>query len=256
MAMPHTIETTFSPRGIATVRLNRPARSNAFDQAMLGELAREFAERAADPATRILVIRGSGKHFCAGADLAARAAERDGATGAPSLVAVLAALDRFPAPTIAAVHGGAVGGGAAIAACCDVVLAAEDAFFSVPEVRVGMAPLGVAPFLIRAMGQRNFRRYGLSGERITAAEALRIGLAHQTTSADRLDDRLNEIADALLHGAPGAQRTLKDEIERYAVPSVAGILPSRAPHDASASAEAGEGIASFKEKRKPSWYPQ
>ncbi len=254
--MPQTIEVAVSPRGIATVRLNRPARSNAFDQLMLDELARELADRAADARTRILVIRGSGKHFCAGADLAGQAQDRDAAPDGPTLVDVLAALDRFPSPTIALVHGAAVGGGAAIAACCDIVLAAEDSFFSVPEVRVGMAPLGVAPFLIRAMGQRNFRRYGLSGERIDAAVALRIGLAHEVASADRLDEKLDAITDALLHGAPGALRTLKDEIERYAAPSAAAILASRVPHDASRSAEAREGIASFREKRKPSWYPQ
>jgi methylglutaconyl-CoA hydratase len=254
--MSETLEVEVSSRGIATILLNRPERSNAFDQRMLDELAQQFVARAADEAIRIVVLRGSGKHFCAGADLVARGAEHGSAPAKVSLVDVLAALDLLPKPTIAVVQGAAVGGGAAMAACCDIVLASEAAFFSIPEVRVGMAPLGVAPFLIRAMGHRNFRRYGLSGERFGAAEALRVGLAHEVVSAERLDDRLGEIADALLHGAPGALRELKAETENYGTPPVAAILARRASHDPSRSAEAREGIASFKEKRKPNWYPQ
>ena len=118
-----------SSRGIATITLDRPERSNAFDQGMLNALAAQFAERAADAATRIVVLRGAGKHFCGGADLVARGMEPKPAAGAVSLVDALAALDRLPKLTIAVVHGAAVGGGAALAACCDIVLATEAAFF-------------------------------------------------------------------------------------------------------------------------------
>jgi methylglutaconyl-CoA hydratase len=245
-----------SSRGIATITLNRPERSNAFDQAMLNALAQQFTERSADAATRIVVLRGAGKHFCGGADLVARGMEPAPAPGQVSLVDALAALDLLPKPTIAVVHGAAVGGGAALAACCDIVLAAESAFFSIPEVRVGMAPLGVAPFLIRAMGHRSFRRYGLSGERFGAAEALRIGLAHEVVSADRLEAKLIEITDALLHAAPGAVREMKAAMEHDVTPSVAATLARRAAHAPPQSAEAKEGVAAFKEKRKPSWYSQ
>jgi len=241
-----------SARGVATLTLNRPDRSNAFDQPMLNELARQMAERAADEATRIVVLRGAGRHFCGGADLAARGAGGE-QPGAPAALAdVLAALDSLPKPTIAVVHGAAVGGGAGFAACCDIVLAAEGAFFSIPEVRVGMAPLGVAPFLINAMGQRAFGRYAQTGERFSAAEALRIGLVHEVVAADKLDERCAEIADALLHGAPGALRELKTSVKRHFAP------PRMEAHHAAEprSAEALEGIASFKEKRKPSWYRQ
>jgi methylglutaconyl-CoA hydratase len=173
-----------------------------------------------------------------------------------SLVDALAALDRLPKLTIAVVHGAAVGGGAALAACCDIVLATEAAFFSIPEVRVGMPPLGVAPFLIRAIGYRNFRRYGLSGERFGAAEALRVRLAHEVVVADRLEQRLAEITDAVLHAAPGALREMKAAMEHDANPSIEAILARRAAHGPPQSPEAKEGIAAFKEKRKPSWYPQ
>ena len=250
------VEIEVSSRGVATILLNRPERSNAFDQAMLNALAREFAERGADAATRVVVIRGAGKHFCGGADLVARGMEPAPAAGQVSLVDALAALDRLPKPTIAVVHGAAVGGGAAFAACCDVVLATDGAFFSIPEVRVGMAPLGVAPFLIRAMGHRSFRRYGLSGERFGAAEALRVGLAHEAVAPDKVEQRLGEIVDALLHAAPGAVREMKTAMEHDATPSIAAILARRLAHSPPKSDEAIEGVAAFKEKRKPRWYPQ
>jgi methylglutaconyl-CoA hydratase len=250
------IAVEISSRGIATITLDRPERSNAFDQGMLNALARQFSERTADATTRIVVLRGAGKHFCGGADLVARGMEPAPAAGQVSLVDALAALDGLPKPTVAVVHGAAVGGGAALAACCDIVLAADGAFFSIPEVRVGMAPLGVAPFLIRAMGHRSFRRYGLSGERFGAAEALRIGLAHEVVSVDRLEAKLIEITDALLHAAPGAVREMKAAMEHDVTPSVAAILARRAAHGPPHSEEAKEGVAAFKEKRKPRWYPQ
>jgi len=165
------------------------------------------------------------------------------------------ALDTIQKPTIAAVHGGAVGGGAAFAACCDVALATDGAFFSIPEVRVGMPPLGVMPFLVRAMGHRNFRRYGLTGERIAAADALRVGLVHQVCDATALDDTLARIADDLLHGAPGALATLKAESAQFAAPPLS-VIQANHPQHSSGTPEAIEGIASFREKRKPSWYPQ
>jgi methylglutaconyl-CoA hydratase len=247
-----SVALTVSPRGIAALTLNRPDRSNAFDQPMLNELARQMVERADDHATRVVVLRGAGRHFCGGADLAARAADGEQSTAQASLTDVLMALENLPKPTVAVVHGAAVGGGAGFAACCDIVLAAESAFFSIPEVRVGMAPLGVAAFLINAMGQRAFGRYAQTGERFSANEALRIGLVHEVVNEEKLDERLAEIADALLHGAPGALRELKTAMKsRFSPPRM------EAPHaPGPRSAEALEGIASFKEKRKPSWYPQ
>jgi methylglutaconyl-CoA hydratase len=253
-----TIAVDVSARRIATVLLNRPERGNAFDQVMLDELGQAFAALAADAAARVVVLRASGRHFCTGADLAARGTEAPAlpaATTGTSLREVLAGLDALPKPTLAVVHGAAVGGGAGFAACCDVVIAAEDAFFSIPEVRVGMPPLGVAPFLLRAIGHRNFRRYGLSGERITAAEALRLGLAHQVCAADALEEALAGIADAFLHGAPGAISALKSAAAQYASPTLSTILATQPGHDPK-TPEALEGIASFREKRKPSWYPQ
>ena len=252
-----TISLAMSPRGIATVVLNRPARGNAHDQAMLAELGHVFARLATNDGTRVAVLRGSGKHFCAGADLADRSRTEAGTPAGPTLFDVLQAIDRLPKPTIAAVHGGAIGGGAAIAACCDVVLATDAAFFSIPEVRVGMAPVRLAPIFIRAMGHRNFRRYGISGERIDAVEALRVGLVHQLCTLQNLDAAIADITDALLHGAPGAIRELKLACAGLATPPWP-VAPATEParREFGKTPEAVEGIASFREKRKPSWYPE
>jgi methylglutaconyl-CoA hydratase len=252
-----TISVDISPRQVATVTLNRPDRGNAFDQTMLDELAEQFAALGTNENVRIVVLRGGGRHFCTGADLSSRGAEAAATAAKPPAPVrdVLVALETVPKPTIAVVHGGAVGGGAAFAACCDVALATEAAFFSIPEVRVGMPPLGVMPFLVRAMGHRSFRRYGLSGERIPAAEALRLGLVHQLCDATDVDATLARIADELLHGAPGALATLKSAAAEFASPTLAAILANKAPHNAK-TPEAIEGIASFREKRKPKWYPQ
>jgi methylglutaconyl-CoA hydratase len=255
-----TISVEVSARQIATVTLNRPDRGNAFDQTMLDELSEQFTALGANNQVRVVVLRGGGRHFCTGADLASRGPEANATSGhrarpPATLRDVLVALDTLPKPTIAVVHGGAVGGGAAFAACCDIALATEQAFFSIPEVRVGMAPMGVMPFLIRAMGHRGFRRYGLSGERMTPGEALRLGLVHQVCDAASLEGTLARITDELLHGAPQAIADLKNAAAQFSSPTLSAILANRAPHN-SKTPEAIEGIASFREKRKPSWYPQ
>jgi methylglutaconyl-CoA hydratase len=253
-----TLSVDVSPRRIATITLNRPDRGNAFDQTMLDELAEQLATLGADDNVRIVVLRGAGRHFCTGADLAPRAGDAPAQPAAQppaSLRDVLLALDTLPKPTIAVVHGGAVGGGAGFVACCDVAIATDAAFFSIPEVRVGMPPLGVMPFLVRAMGHRGFRRYGLSGERIKAADALRLGLVHEVCDTASLEEIMARIADELLHGAPGAIAALKEASASFASPPLSAILAHRAPHNAK-TPEAIEGVASFREKRKPGWYPQ
>lgn len=254
-----TLTVEISPRRVATVALNRPDKGNAFDQTMLEELDAQFKALGSDPNVRVIVLRGNGRHFCTGADLSAPKpdAAAAGAAAKPfvTMREVLVTLDTCPKPTIAVVHGAAVGGGATFAACCDVALAGDRAFFSIPEVRVGLPPLGVMPFLVRAMGHRNFRRYGLSGERISAAEAMRIGLVHQVCEMVELEDTVARITDELLHGAPGAIATLKAAAAEFAAPTLSAILANTATHD-SKSAEALEGVTSFREKRKPSWYPK
>jgi methylglutaconyl-CoA hydratase len=252
-----TISADISPRRIATITLNRPDRGNAFDQTMLNELGDQLKSFAADDAVRIVVLRGAGKHFCTGADLASRGPGAQAPEPAKySLRNVLALLDSMPKPTVAVVEGGAIGGGAGFVTCCDLAIATRAAFLSVPEVRVGMAPFGIMPFMIRAIGHRAFRRYGLSGERIQAADALRLGLVHDVCEPPALETTLTQITDALLLGAPHASAALKAAAARYASPNLDAIIAHvQPPHDPK-SPEAQEGIAAFREKRKPSWYPQ
>src|SRR5712691_7648548 len=150
-------------RGVATLTLNRPDKGNAYNQALLDALDIALERLAADAAVRILVLRGAGRHFCAGADIGGQGA------GLPeprvTLPGFCRVLDEFPRPVIALIHGGCIGGGLAFAACCDVAIAAREAFFSLPEVRLGFAPVPLTPFLLRAIPPRSLRRYLISGER-------------------------------------------------------------------------------------------
>ncbi len=247
-----TLRLQRSARGVAALVLNRPERGNAFNQRMLDELHAVLTSLAQDRDVRVLVLRGEGKHFCTGADIGGRGEGSGGVT----LAQMLEALDTFPKPTIAVAQGGCVGGGLAIAACCDVVLAGENAFFSVPELRVGIAPSReLSVYFMRAMGARAFRRYGLSGERIGAADALRLGVAHEILPAGDGEARIGQIIDAFLHGAPMAGAELKARIADI----VSGVPASDAtgePRGLERSLEAREGVAAYREKRKPAWAPQ
>ena len=151
-----------------------------------------------------------------------------------------------------------VGGAAAVVACCDVVIATDAAFFSIPEVRIGVAPVGVTPPLVRAMGLVNYRRYALSGERIPAAEAHRIGLAGRLCKAAEVEVAVTETVEAFLQGAPAALRDLKAHLAKV-YPETTDLLRAAAAHhekfDAFSQPDALEGVAAFKEKRRPKWYP-
>jgi len=249
-------------RGVATLTLNRPERGNAYDDVMLRELASELGALAADQAVRVVVLRGAGKHFCVGADIAWHRANQGrghAPAAGPKLVDVLLALDALPKPTIAMLHGASVGGGLAFAACCDVALATEDAFFSIPEVRIGLVPGPLVPIFLRAMDYRAFRRYGLSGERLSAAEARRLGLVHGVAAADAIERELERLVEEFLLGAPGAIAALKAASARLAGPRLTPELLRELEAGAQGmleTPEAIEGVASFLEKRKPRWYPK
>ena len=250
-----TITLDISARAIATVTLNRPDRGNALNQTLIDELGECFTALAADSAVRVIVVRGAGKHFCAGADLGG-----PGGAGEAkfTLAGMMERVDRCPKPTIAAVHGAAIGGGFALTSSCDVILATPEAFFSIPETRLGMAPSPtLSGLFMRAVGYRNFRRYGFSGERISAAQAGEWGHVSEICTADELDARVEAIADAMLMSAPEATAQLKARVAEYGTPP-ASKLYDPATRDAkhTRSEEAIEGVAAFREKRKPNWYPR
>lgn len=244
-----TVLAETSPRGVLTITLNRPDKGNAINEAMRSEVTALMHAAAGDANIRVVVLRANGKHFCAGADVGApRTAADAPGPKPPSLGEMLASIEACPKPVIAVAQGASAGAGAAIAALCDVVIAIEDAFFAIPEVRMGFAPGGIQASLMRAIGARQYRRYALSGERLSANVARRIGLAHEVCGAGEADIVAAGLVDSMLLGAPGAQ----GEIKRAVAAAVRGEAYTIA--GGMDSPEAREGIAAFKEKRKPNWY--
>ena len=256
-----SVRVELAPRGVATVTLTRPEKGNAYDADMLDELAAAFARLGADAGVRIVLLNAVGKHFCVGADLKSEASSEPGPAGGSraGLVDVCLALDRLPRPTVAVVRGGCIGGGAAFAACCDIVIAERSAFFSIPEVRLGFAPSPLVPIFMRAVGARALRRFAQTGERFSGDDALRMGLVHLVCEPGATDSTLEKVFDDLLLAAPGALADLKAVIAR-----VEGLPMTTGPFAelqegfdrAHESAEAQEGRAAFREKRKPNWYPE
>jgi methylglutaconyl-CoA hydratase len=243
-------------RGIATITLNRPDKANAYDYGMLEAVGNHFEHHGADAKVRAIVLRGSGKHFSAGADVQA-GAEPPAGSARRGLGETCALIDETPKPTIALVQGACVGGGMGLASCCDIVLADRSAFFSVPEVRLGFTPGPLSLYFSRALGVRAFRRYGMTGERFGAEEGLRVGFVHELCDAGGLDTALAKQVEEILMAAPFAAMGAKS----IALRLQAGQIPRGLEHQLEAefvqsrgSAEAVEGKASFTQKRKPNWY--
>jgi methylglutaconyl-CoA hydratase len=251
-------------RGVATVTLNRPAVNNAYNSAVIEGLARAFAALAGKPAVRIVLLRGNGKHFQAGADLAylkelSVKPLAEGLAFSRLTVAAVDALRRFHRPTIALVHGGCFGGGVGLVAACDIAIAATDAIFSITEVRWGITPAPIMGVLTRRLGPRALGRFALSGEQFDAATAHRIGLVHQVCAPGRLDDAAAPMVEALLTAAPEATATTKALIEETLLRDGDPEFADELAHEAATRRhlpEAAEGLASFTEKRLPSWYPK
>lgn len=250
------ITTEITQRGIATLTFDRPNESNRMGDAMLDAVAGALNRFAANSFVRVLVIRANGRHFCAGADIAGhRLASRTGAR--PRFPHTLLSIELFPKPVVCLVQGAAVGGGAAIAACADIVLAERQAFFAIPEVRIGMPAGALVPLLARAIGYRQLRRYALTGERIDAETARRIGLAHEIYDAGQEEAALAPILDALLLGAPGALAATKRITSEHASQDLDPNQVLAMDDNIEAvltSPEMQEGMDAFLNKRKPRWY--
>lgn len=246
-------------RGVATVTLNRPERRNAFDDALIRALDRLFADLAHDPAVRVVVLTGAGSAFSAGADInwmrrMASYSKRENRADAMGLARMLRRLDTLPKPTVARVNGAAYAGAIGLVCACDVAVAAAEATFAISEVRLGLLPATIAPYVTATIGVRQARRFNLTGEAFGADEALRIGLVHKIALLAELDVSVGVIVDALLQGAPGAQAKAKRMIAAVAGKPITPAVMARTA-DAIAEARAGlegrEGLAAFLEKRKP-----
>jgi methylglutaconyl-CoA hydratase len=254
-----TVLVSDGAHGRKTVTLNRPEMHNAFDDALIARLTTALEDVARSDA-RMVVLTGAGKSFSAGGDLAwmrrmAGYSEAENRADAQRLAALLHRLDTMPMPVIARVNGAAFGGGVGLVACCDVAVAAEGASFSLSEVRLGLLPATIGPYVIAAIGPRASRRYMLTAERFNADEALRIGLVDRVAAADALDTAVDEIAEALRLGGPKALAQTKD-----LVLSLASLADEKTRADTAAriarlraSPEGKEGVGAFLEKRKPRW---
>ncbi len=249
------------PDGSVWITLNRPEIHNAFDDRLIADLTAELTRLADDAAVRVVVLTGSGKSFSAGADLnwmrkTATYGEAENLADARALAKLMATLNELPKPTIARVNGAALGGGTGLVACCDIVVASAAALFGTTEVRLGLIPSVIGPYVIAAIGLRQARRLVLTGERIGAAEAARIGLVHEVVAADQLDGAVETIVRHLLQGGPAAltaaKRLVRDLAGQPIGPDLIDVT-AKLIAALRATAEAREGVAAFLAKRPPSW---
>ena len=249
------------PGGVARLTLARPEVHNAFDDELIEQLSACLERIAADAGVRAVVLAAQGRSFSAGADLnwMKRMAGYDEARNladARALAGLMRHLNDLPKPTLALVQGPAFGGGVGLVACCDIALAVPEAVFALTEVRLGLIPAVISPFVAAAIGPRAARRYFLTAERLTAEEARQLGLVHEVVPADRLEHRGAEILAALAKAGPESLAAAKDLLF-----GVAGRAGDPAIDEETArriakvrgGAEAREGIAAFLEKRKPAW---
>ena len=245
--------------GIARVTLDRPELRNAFDDALIRKLSETFEAIENDASVRVVVLAGNGPAFCAGADLnwmkrMAGYGHAENLADATALARMLARLDRLPKPTIARVHGPVFAGGTGLVAACDIAVGTPEARFCLSEAKLGLSPATISPYVMRAMGEREARRYFLTAEIFDAAEAYRIGMLSILT--DKLDATIEDLIKHLLAGGPEAHGQIKELIRAVARRPVDDALVADTAQriaDIRVSAEGREGIAAFLEKRKPSW---
>ncbi|HJW25745.1 MAG TPA: enoyl-CoA hydratase/isomerase family protein [Rhodocyclaceae bacterium] len=246
---------------VATLWMNRPDVHNAFDETLIDELGRACKALDQDPAVRVVVLAGRGKSFSAGADLnwmkrAAGYTVDENLRDARALAGMLRTLAEMKKPTVARVHGAALGGGMGLACACDIAVASTQAVFATSEVKFGIIPAAISPYVLRAIGARQAYRYFQTAERIGAGQAREIGLVHEAVAPEELDAKVQEIVAALLLGGPAAQAAAKELIaavdQRPLNQNLVDDTAHRIAH-LRATPEAREGIAAFLEKRHPDW---
>lgn len=246
---------------VATVWMNRPERHNAFNAEVIAELTRAFETLGADDGVRVVVLAGRGKSFSAGADLnwmkqAGEAGFDENLSDVRNLAIMLRRLAEMPKPTIARVHGAALGGGMGLAAACDICIAASDASFATSEVKFGIIPSAIGPYVLRAIGPRQAARYFLTAERIDARQARDLGLAHGAVESEELDKAVAEIVGALLLGGPKAQGAAKALVHDLAGQIIDDALVEESARRIATlrmQDEAREGLTAFLEKRPAHW---
>jgi methylglutaconyl-CoA hydratase len=257
--MPDSLKVTRSGP-LTNVTMNRPDSHNALNAALIGELTRCFEEISDDDRVRVVVLAGEGRSFCAGADIGymretADLSYEENLEDASRLAMMFWTIDECPKPVVAKVQGAAMGGGAGLLAVADVVVADAEARFAFSEIRLGIAPATISPFVVRKIGVSHARSLFLTGERFGAERAREIGLVHWVVSSDGLDEAVEEKLSDLLDGGPVAQATLKGLLRRLETtePMEAPGLTSRVISELRTGEEGQEGLGAFLEKREPGW---
>jgi methylglutaconyl-CoA hydratase len=246
---------------VARVTLNRPELNNALNEALIESLRRTFDDLARDTSIATVVLSGEGKSLCAGADInwmrkAAAYSREENIKDAMPLVRMLAALDRMPQTTIGRVQGPIYGGGVGVVAACDIAIGSSEATFCLSEVRLGIVPGMISPYVLRAIGERTARRYFQTAEVFNANEARRIGLLHEVVAPDELDERIAKLLKQLKSAAPGARvvaKKLAGDIAGRPIDDALMTETAELIADVRARPEAREGLSAFLEKRKASW---
>ena len=247
---------------VAIVTLNRPEVRNAFDDVLIADLTNAFLDLEKDETVRAVVLAGAGPAFCAGADLnwmkrMAGYGFEQNLADAEALARMLKTLDRLSKPTIARVHGPAYAGGVGLVAACDIAIGSHEAEFCLTEVKLGLSPATISPYVLRAIGPRAASRYFLTAEVFDAAEAVRIGLLTALVPAAELDAFIAQLLEHLLAGSAAAHARIKDLVRDIAGRPIDDALKgdtARRIAEIRASPEGKEGIASFLEKRRPKWF--
>ena len=253
--------TQIDSRGVAQVTLNNPDKHNAFDDQMIIQLTEAFHTVAANPDVRIMLLKSEGKSFSAGADLEwmkrmASYSYQQNLNDAHALAAMLKALHQMPIPTIARVQGAAFGGAIGLISCCDIALASSNASFALSEVKIGLVPSTISPYVIAAIGERHAKRYFMTAERFDTNTALQISLVHEAVEEQFLDDKVEQLITAILSNGPEAVVAAKQLV--FAVSGKA-IDSSLIEHTCEViagirvSAQGQEGLSAFLDKRKPHW---
>jgi methylglutaconyl-CoA hydratase len=260
--MPHSLQIS-AKQHVAVVALNRPDVHNAFDDVLIADLTAALLEAERDPQVRAVLLTGSGASFSAGADLnwmrgMAQASEDDNRRDSECLALLMRTLNFLAKPTVARVNGAAYGGGVGLIACCDIAIAADSAKFGLTEVKLGLVPAVISPYVIAAIGVRVARRLFLSGEIFDAAEAARIGLVHQSVAPEQLDTAVEHTLGLLARGGPIAQREAKQLALRMSGITAESAKSTDVENAAliarlRISAEGQEGLAAFLNRRPPSW---
>ncbi|OAJ92678.1 enoyl-CoA hydratase-related protein [Vibrio bivalvicida] len=260
-AKPNYVLVQLNENGIASLVLNRPDCANAFNAEVIAQLITHLDTLSSDPRVRGLILAGQGKHFSAGADIdwmrsMATKGQQKNQLDAYQLATLLEKLDRFPHPTVAVVQGSAFGGALGLICCCDMVIASDNAAFCLSEVRLGLVPATIAPYVIRAMGVRNARRYMLSAERINAETACRLNIVHQISHSDNLQNQALTWLTPLLAHSPHAlveAKKLCHHCHHSPIDESMKSYTSELIADIRVSPQGQEGLSAFLQKRAPNW---